>query len=174
MPSETPRPHTLRSLLLLIVVIAVGAHISGIPLLLAKAGIAPVLCLAYGYFAVRLVTPMRIGSAGVRAFAGLLLGVGTMYLTWAIRIPAFSGWETPFVAHPEVVFEAILERAKHMEVTRGFGGGTSTSGPSWLLLGTYIAEAFFLIGAMVLGALLSDPPKPAAQELTEEGVREAA
>ena len=174
MPAETPRPHNLRNLLFLIVVIAVGAHISGIPLLLAKAGIAVILFFAYGYFAVRLVTPMRIGSSGVRAFAGLLLGAGTMYLTWAIRIPAFSAWETPFVANPALVFEAILERANNMEVTRGFGRGTSSSGPSWLMLGTYITEAIFLVGSMVLGALLSDPPTAAEEEVTEAAMSEAA
>ena len=174
MQPKTTRPRPLRSFVFLLVVIAVGAHVSGIPLLIAKAGIAVILFFSYGYFAVRLVTPLRIESTRVRLFAGLLLGALTMYLTWAIRIPAFSGWETPFVANPGVLFEAILERANNMEVSRGFGRGTSSSGPSWLMLGTYIAEAFFLVGSMVLGALLSDPPKAKAEEVTEEPMREAA
>ena len=174
MSTETKLPNILVSLVLLVVTIAVGAHISGVPLLIAKAGVAPVLFLAYGYFAVRIVTPMQIGSKGTRAFVGVLLGAATMYMTWAIRIPAFSGWETSFTADPQLLYSAVMDRAGSMEISKGFGAGTSADGPGWLLLATYGAEAFFFVGVMVLCSMLSGPDAEKAEEGAEEPARKAA
>lgn len=166
--TETKRPSILVSLILLVVAIAVGAHVSAIPLLLFKAGVATVLVFVYGYFAVRIIGAMQIGAAGARVFIGLLLGAATLYMTWAIRIPAFSGWDVPFTLNPQLIYDAILQRSGSMQVSRGFGHGTSAEGPSWLMLGTYIAEAVFFLAGMVLGALLSDPTTPSSNDATAE------
>jgi len=164
MSTEAKRPNPFVSLLLLIVAVAVGAHLSGIPLLLTKAFVAVVLVAIYGYFAVRVVTPLGIESTRTRGVIGLVLGVATLCLTWAVRIPAFSGWETAFTASPQAVYDAVVERAGSMEVSKGFGAGTSTEGPSWLMLGTYILEGLAFVGVMTLGALLSGPDKPKATD----------
>lgn len=160
MTTATKRPNLLVSLLLLVVAIAVGAHVSAIPLLLTKAGTATILLFVYGYFAVRIVTPLRIGATGLRAVVGLALGAATLYVTWAIRIPAFSGWDVPFTADPKLILDAIALRSESMSVSRGFGAGTTADGPSWLMLGTYLTEAFFFVGVMTLCSLLSGPDAP--------------
>ncbi len=174
MSTQTKRPNILVSLILLLGTIAIGAHISGIPLLLAKAGGASVLFVLYGYFAVRIVTAMQIGSTGTRAVVGLVLGTATMYVMWAIRIPAFSAWEVPFTADPKLILDAINQRASSMEVTKSFGAGTSTEGPSWLMLGTYMVEAFFFVGIMVLCSILSSPDTGKSEESNEEPASEVA
>ncbi|MFT4543255.1 MAG: hypothetical protein ACI835_005724 [Planctomycetota bacterium] len=152
MSKKTNRPTALLSLGFLLVAIVVGAHISGIPLLLTKAGIATVLVFVYGYFAVRIVGELSIGSSHFRLLTGLTLGLATTYLTWAIRIPAFSGWDVAFSADPASIYAAVLDRASSMEISKGFGYGTETEGPSWLMLGTYILEALAFVGVMTLAA----------------------
>lgn len=171
-PEGTKVHNPLVSVLFLAVAIVVGAHISGLPLLIFKAGNATLLVLVYGYFAVRIVSGLGIAYAGTRKFVGLLLGLATVYATWAVRIPAFSGWETAFSADPALIYSAILERAGSMEVSKGFGHGTSTDGPSWLMLGTYGLEALAFVGVMTLGALLASPETK--QDAAPEEFKQAA
>jgi len=174
MSTQSRRPNSFVSLVLLASTIVIGAHISAIPLLLAKAGVAPLLFLANGYFAVRIVTPLKIGSNGARAAVGLLLGAATMYMTWAIRIPVYSGWETPLTADPKLIFGAIMERAGSMDISKGLGAGTSTEGPSWLMLGTYMVEAVLFVGVMVLCSMLSGPDAKKPGEGAEDPGHEVA
>jgi len=175
MSESEARPSIFWAVLFLLLTIAVGAHLSAIPLIMVKIAVAVVLAAIYAFFAVRIVGAMRISAKGLRAIVGLLLAVATLYATWAIRIPAFSGWETAFTADPVLILDAIVDRANSMQVSRGFGHGTTTEGPSWLMLGTYAFEALAICGIMTLGALLAFPDKKKATEAeVDEPARLAA
>lgn len=174
MTETAKRPNVLWAALFLLITIAVGAHLSAIPLFLIKIVVAMVVIGFYAIFAVRIVSALQIKSAGVRAMVGLLLAAGTMYATWAVRIPAFSGWETAFTADPAMVLDAIVERANSMQVTGALGHGTTADGPSWLLLGTYILEALATVALIVLGSLFAFPEGHKQTEQTEHKTAQAA
>lgn len=159
--SETKKaPSSLLSIVFLAVAIAIGAHVSAVPLMIVKIAVAVLLVAVYTFFAYRVVNSMQIGATGARTFVGLILALVTVYATWAVRIPAFSGWDTAFTADPAAIWAAVLDRASSMQITKAFGAGTSTEGPSWLLLGTYAVEALAFVFMMTLGAVLAGPAKP--------------
>ena len=174
MTETTKRPNILWAALFLLITIAVGAHLSAIPLFIVKIVVAMVVIGFYAFFAVRIVSALRIKSAGVRAIVGLLLATGTVYATWAVRIPAFSGWETAFTADPALVLDAIVERANSMQITGALGHGTTADGPSWLLLGTYILEALATVALILLGSLFAFPEGDKKTEQIEYETAKAA
>ncbi len=156
--SDSPkRPNFLISTITLFGVIMAGAYISSVPLFLVKVAGATLLVFVYAYCGSRIVESFAIGSAGARKALGLILGVGCVYLTWVIRLPVFSGWETALTFNPSSILGGIEERAGSMQMSGGFGNGTTTEGPSWLLLGTYIVEALAITLMMYLAAWLSAP-----------------
>ncbi|MFT7169175.1 MAG: hypothetical protein ACI80K_002313 [Paracoccaceae bacterium] len=164
MTSEAKRPNPIQPLLVLLAVILVGAYISLVPLVMVKMGGAALLVLVYGFFAASIVDSMGIASTSVRKMVGLVLGVATVYLTWVIRLPVFAGWDVALTFDPALILEGVKERASAMQLSSGFGHGTTTEGPSWLLLGTYIGEAFAFVGAMFLAAWLSGPDEKGDEE----------
>jgi len=168
MTAEAKRPNILISLALLLVIVLVGAYVSNLPLLIAKAGVATLLFFLYGYCAVRIVSSLQIESSAARKAVGLILGVATVYLTWALRLPVFSGWQVAFTLDPSLLYQGIMERASAIEISKGFGHGTTTEGPSWLMRGTYLVEAVAFAGVMVLCAWLSAPDKEGTQEVAAE------
>ena len=175
MTEQAKRPNILIAILLLAAAIAGGAHLSAIPLFFVKVVVSVLLVAFYAFFGYRIVNAMQIGASGPRAFVGLVLAALTLYATWAIRIPAFSGWETAFTANPGAILDAIVDRAGSLRVTKAFGAGTSADGPSWLILGTYIVEALAFVGIMTLGAMLAGPAKPKQKDdAVEQEARQAA
>jgi len=165
------RPNLLFTLLILIGLILGGAYVSSVPFAMVKVAGATLLFFLYGFCAARFVGSLQIHSAGVRKMIGLVLGLMTVYLTWAVRLPVFSDWEVAFTFDPSLLLNGIQERASSMQLSSGMGHGTTTEGPSWLLLGTYIFEALAFVGAMYLAAWLSAPDK--AEDAEGEAVTAA-
>lgn len=174
MQNDRSRLAALPRFVAFLALIAGGAHLSGVPFVMLKVVVAVGLVFGYGVCTVMTVSALRIESGGVRKLLGLVGGVAVVYLTWAVRIPAFSGWETSFDADPVALWNAILERSGSMELSRSVGSGTTAAGPSWLLMSLYFLEAgAFLLTVWGLAAL-SSPDKPEAEADDDEARAELA
>ena len=168
MSDTAKRPNLLYTLLILIGLILGGAYVSSVPFAMVKVAGATLLFFLYGLCAARFVEFLQVSSSGARKMIGLMFGVLVVYLTWAVRLPVFSDWEVAFTFDPNLLLDGINERASSMQLTSGYGQGTTAEGPSWLLLGMYIFEAVSFVGGMFLAAWLSAPDKK--EDAPEEAV----